>query len=449
MNKFFFLILSLALLLPTFGCSSCSSENNEIEPIKPEPAPEELTKGNEMVIYQVNPKLFTSGKAFVEIQQRLSTIKSLGANVLYIMPVYPQGQKNSVGSPYCIKDYTAVWDAYGTLDELKALVKATQQQGMLFMLDWVANHTAWDHPWVTEHPDWYTQKNGQVSSPLEQNWPDVADLNYNNKDLRAAMVDAMKYWVRELGIDGYRCDYCDGVPTDFWQDAISQLRELKGGKFVMLGESGTLSQYKTFDIIFSWDYPNKLTDLYAGKAKLEDLYKVSEKEISAGEGKLPCRFITNHDRCNDASPISLFKGEQGALSAYVLSIFQGGVPFIYSSQEIAYPSAINIFKTYSVDWSKNPGYVQKYQQIMKAYAASAEARGGKLEATDNNGAARLVWTNGERETIVLVNPTPNTIKAKLPMTQVGENYTEMIGGKQLALPSVTEVEGYSYLIYVK
>ena len=453
MKKLHFLSLAFisALLLPLMGCSSCSSDNEEAVENKDNNSTEtEYVKGNERIIYQVNPKLFSDGKAFSEIQSRLDVIKSLGANVLYIMPVYPQGtDPKSVGSPYCIKDYKAIAPRYGTLDEFKALVKAAQQKGMLFMMDWVANHTAWDNAWVKDHPDWYTQKNGQVSSPLEQNWPDVADLNYNNKDLRAAMIDAMKYWVNECGIDGFRCDYSDGVPDDFWQDAIQQLRAVKPG-LLMLAEGTNVQQYKNgFDMIFSWSYPDKLVDVYAGKGKLADLAEINQREITAGEGKLPCRFTTNHDRANDNSPITLFKGEQGALSAFVLAIFQGGVPFIYSSQEIGYTGKLNIFNYYQIDWSKNPDYVTAYQKIMAAYTATAEARGGQLEVTDNNGVCRIVYTQGERELIVFVNTTNAEQQSKTPMSQVGVSYKELISGQVANLGSVVTLAPYNYVIYSK
>ena len=211
-------------------------------------------------IYQVNLKLYGNSGAFGKVQARLDEIKALGTDILYLMPVYAEGKdvlpglpgNKPFGSPYCIKNYKEVNSLYGTLDDLKALVNAAKAKGMKVMFDWVANHTSWDNVWLTEHPEWYEHKaDGSIAWPTKDGeWKDVAQLDFGKKELWAAMEDALEYWVKEVGIDGYRCDYAHGVRDDFWKEAIGRLKTLKPG-FIMLAESDFTRMFDDgFDIIF-------------------------------------------------------------------------------------------------------------------------------------------------------------------------------------------------------
>ncbi len=181
-----------------------------------------------VVMYEVNLRAFSQTGDLAGVTARLDQIQSLGANVLWLMPIHPIGQDRSVGqlgSPYSVRDYGAVSSEYGSLSDLKTLVGAAHNRGMSVLMDWVANDTAWDNPWITAHPDWYTHNaQGQIISPAGTNWLDVADLDYSNTNMRAAMISQMQYWVTNAGIDGYRADAADFVPFDFWQQAIPAVR---------------------------------------------------------------------------------------------------------------------------------------------------------------------------------------------------------------------------------
>ena len=207
-SKTLFISILTALALSVV---SCGDENVPVNPAGPDNSAQ-LTPGNTMVIYEANPKVFASSKSLKAIEDRLDEIQDLGVTVIWLMPIQPIGSdKTSVGSPYCIKNFKAVNPSYGTIDDLKSLVNKAHSMGMKVILDWIANHTSWDNPWITEHPDWYTKDaNGNIISPAGMGWNDVADLNFKNTELRANMIDAMTYWVKEAGIDGFRCDYADG-----------------------------------------------------------------------------------------------------------------------------------------------------------------------------------------------------------------------------------------------
>ena len=193
----------------------------------------------DIAMYQVNPRVFAADHSLNAVAARIDSIQALGVNVMWVMPIYPIGVEKGKNSPYCISDYKAIAPEFGTIDDFKNLVKVCHEHQMGIILDWVANHTAWDHPWVKEHPDWYThdEKADTIIHPRPWEWYDVADLNYDNNDMREAMIDAMLFWIVECGIDGFRCDVADGVPADFWKDAIDRLRQAAGDRhIVMLAE---------------------------------------------------------------------------------------------------------------------------------------------------------------------------------------------------------------------
>ena len=243
---------------------------------------------------------------------------------MWVMPIYPIGIEKGKNSPYCISDYKAIAPEFGTIDDFKHLTQVCHEHGMGMILDWVANHTAWDHPWVKEHPDWYTrdEKADTIICPQPWNWEDVADLNYDNKDMREAMIDAMKFWIVEVGIDGFRCDVADGVPADFWKDAIEQLRAAAGErKIVMLAEGKNEDNFTVggFDMNYGWDYKDEIVKVWKG-APASDLIKADSAEYAnLPAGKVKLRFTTNHDHSTEATPCVEFANERGAMAAYVAS----------------------------------------------------------------------------------------------------------------------------------
>jgi len=179
---------------------------------------------DDVVMYEVNLRAFSANGNLQGVTSRLDEIKALGVNVIWLMPIHPVGILNGINSPYCVKDYKGVGTEYGTLEDVRTLTTEAHNRGMAVILDWVANHTSWDNPWI-QNTDWYTKNNaGNIVHPPGTNWTDVADLNFDNSDMRLAMIDAMQYWILEANIDGFRCDYADGVPFSFWNQAINKLK---------------------------------------------------------------------------------------------------------------------------------------------------------------------------------------------------------------------------------
>ncbi|MEJ7665901.1 MAG: alpha-amylase family glycosyl hydrolase [Hymenobacter sp.] len=173
-------------------------------------------------IYEVNVRNYTPEGTFRAFEEHLPRLAKMGVVIVWLMPVHPIGEvgrKGSLGSPYAVRDYYGVNPEFGTLDDLRHLVQAAHDWGMKVILDWVANHTSRDNALIAQHPDWYQHDaQGQLVPPVAD-WTDVVALDYANTKMRAYMLEALRYWVREADVDGYRCDVAGLVPTDFWEEA--------------------------------------------------------------------------------------------------------------------------------------------------------------------------------------------------------------------------------------
>lgn len=442
--SFFFFAAFIALLC---GCDDSGKE--VITPDKDNDKDKVEEVSDLVVFYEANPKVFATSKSLNAIKDRLPEIKELGTTVLWLMPINTLGSKNAVGSPYCVRDYKGVNPSYGTIDDLKSLVKEAHGRGMKVVMDWVANHTSWDNAWITEHPDWYTQKNGQIISPEGTGWNDVADLNYNNKDMRAAMTDAMVFWIKEAGIDGFRCDAVDYVPVDYWTEAIKGIRAAKADA-IMLAESSDMKYFNAgFDYAYGWPYKNALKNLFSN-GKVETFYSKVQSEIAdLPEGKHLMRFVTNHDQASENSPAAEFGGAKAALAAHVITTFIGEYPLIYSSQEIGYSKTLNFFNNNVLDWNSNKEITDAYRKVMSAAHEGNIARYGKPVLYNINNTVVIWWHNGPHGLLVAVNPNKSAVSAKTPMERAGEKMKDLISGETVSVPAMMELGPYEYRIWFK
>ena len=401
-------------------------------------------------IYEVNLRAQSSEGNLQGVISKLQHIKDLGTNVIWLMPIYEQGITNSVNSPYCIKDYTKVSPEYGTLSDLRALTDQAHALGMAVIMDWVANHTSWDHPWITEHPEWYTQNSaGQIIIPPGTNWNDVADLNFDQVAMRNAQIEAMEYWVLEANVDGYRCDYADGVPFDFWNEAINQLRALPNRDLLMLAEGIRTDHYQAgFDLTYGWNYYTALKNVWNGASSstLTTTHQLEYGNIPAGKGKV--RFTTNHDESAwDASPISLFNGKNGALAASVVNIFSGAVPLLYTGQEVGKTGTTPFFSNTTINWAANQDMLAAYQKIYSVYQTNTAARSQTVSAYQLSNDL-ICWkkTNGTSAVLILVNVRNNTINVNLPPILAG-NFVNLITNQNETVGTSLSLTPYAYRIY--
>ncbi len=401
-------------------------------------------------IYEVNLRAQSSEGTIQGVISKLEHIKSLGTNIIWLMPIYEQGTVNSVNSPYSVKNYEKISPEYGTLADLRTLTDQAHAMGMAVILDWVANHTAWDHPWISAHPEWYTQNaSGQIIIPPGTNWNDVADLNFDQNAMRKAQIDAMKYWVLEANVDGFRCDYADGVPFDFWSEAIAALKSLPKRDVLMLAEGTRSDHYQAgFDLTYGWNYYTALKNVWNGAATstLTTTNQLEYGNIPTGKGKV--RFTTNHDESAwDASPMSLFNGKNGAIAASVVSIFSGGVPLLYTGQEVGKTGTTPFFSNTTINWTANADMLAAYQKLYAIYNNNSAARSSTISAYQlSNDLVCWKKTNGSSSMLILVNVRNSTINATLPPALTG-NFTNLSSGMSETLSSALTLTPYAYRIY--
>jgi len=405
----------------------------------------------DIAMYQVNPRVFAPDHSLNAVAARIDSIRDLGVNVMWVMPIYPIGIEKGKNSPYCISDYKAIAPEFGTIDDFKNLAKVCHEHGMGIILDWVANHTAWDHPWVKAHPDWYThdEKTDTIIHPRPWDWYDVADLNYDNKDMRAAMIDAMKFWIVEVGIDGFRCDVADGVPADFWKDAIDQLRTAAGDrKIVMLAEGKRSDNFTVggFDMNYGWDYKDELVKVWKG-APVSDLIKADKAEYdSLPAGKVKMRFTTNHDHSTEATPCQEFTNDRGAMAAYVATIFPHGGALIYGSQEVGYPEPINFFKFVPVDWTAKPEIYKEYQKLIGLYNDHPALRKGKMTAYPDNDVLVFEKKDAAERFLVVANLRNEQKTVNVPADWMNRQAQDQATGQNVQLGNTLTLTPFQYFI---
>ena len=425
--KYLLTIVCAVLLLGSCKHDKSANEGSDFQ----------LPAVEDIAMYQVNPRVFAPQNSLRAVAARIDSIRDLGVNMMWVMPIYPIGIEKGKNSPYCISNYTDVAPEFGTVDDFKYLAGVCHEHGMGIILDWVANHTAWDHPWVKEHPDWYTydEKADTIICPQPWNWEDVADLNYDNRDMRRAMIDAMKFWITEVGIDGFRCDVADGVPADFWKEAIDELRQAAAPRqIVMLAEGKRVDNFTVggFDMNYGWDFKDSIVHVFRDGHPATDLIAADKAEYdSLPGGKVKLRFTTNHDHSTETTPVVEFTNERGSMAAYVASIFLHGGALIYGSQEVGYPDPINFFHYVPVDWTANSKLYEEYKELIELYNEEPALRKGQLTTFPDKDVLMFEKSLGDERFLVMVNVRNQEVEVAVPEPWVGKQVDDEAPGGDL------------------
>jgi glycosidase len=443
---------------------ACGGNEDEKKPIVPGGDDEPKQYGvpfagvpdvQNIVMYEVNTRAFSQAGNFQGIIDRLDNIKEMGINTIWLMPIHPVGQIRSaggLGSPYSVQNYLEVNSEFGNLDKLRELVDKAHDRNIAVILDWVANHTSWDNPWI-QNKSWYTQDvNGEIIIPPGTNWQDVAELNYNNNDMREAMIKAMKYWVLEANIDGFRCDAVDFVPTEFWTEAIENLKAIKGRELILLAEGGKAENFTAgFQMNYAWDFYTNLKRVYNENRAATTIFTTHLAEynsIPAGAKKL--RYTTNHDvSAFEETPVALFGGTDGAVSASVITIFTSAVPLLYSSQEVGQQDNLPFFTRDPIDWSANQSMEQQYEKLFDIYKATQTFTNGSLEYFSNNDVAVFTRTLDAEKYLVMVNVRNSSKDVSLSTALQNTEWTSAINGNVVSLGTSVSLGAYEYVILKK
>lgn len=353
---------AITFLSALFLFTSCKQEEKEVQMAEAEQeliSPFEDEVIGSSVIYEANIRQYSPQGTFEAFTKDIPELRKLGVKIIWLMPVYPISVKNRkatgggfvsdiedeeqrkkyLGSYYAITDYTEVNPEFGNIEDFQNLVDTAHENGMYVILDWVANHTGWDHQWLEEHPEYYTQnESGEVIDPLNPDtgeswgWTDTADLNYDNKELWEAMTQEMLYWVEQHDIDGFRADVAGEVPTEFWEQAIKRIEEIR--PVFMLAESEKKDLFhNAFDMAYNWEGHHIMNQIAQGEANVEawDAYMQKIDTLYENDDVL-MSFVTNHDENSWSGTVKERMGEAGE-TMLALTYTIPGMPLIYSGQE--------------------------------------------------------------------------------------------------------------------
>jgi len=396
------------------------------------------------LIYEINFRAFSQEGNFKGADRGLERLQSLGVDCLYLMPIYPVGKLKSVGdlgSPYCVQDYTAVNPEFGSESDFKNLVDHAHKLGMKVLLDWVANHTSWDNPWIKAHPDWYQKdESGTIIWPRGTNYRDVAALDFRSEGLRTAMTEAMLNWVARFRVDGFRCDYAIGPPVEFWTQALGTLHKQARKPLFLVAEADRGDLLSAgFDCLYDWKTYGACQALFQQKISPKAFIRQATKDSNR-----QFRFVTNHDETawNKPAP-SLFGGDKAALGAFIVTAFTGGFPMLYTGEEIGWNSQIPIFGRSKVDFTSNHELLNAYQRVGKSIPNS------EYGLNDFSTDQTVIFSRSSKVALtwVIVNPTKVKIQAALPQA-FGVIFDE-VSGTQLTLGSSITLDPNQSIVFRK
>ena len=364
------------------------------------------------VIYEMNVGAFTQQGTFAAAQQRLSELKTLGVDIVWLMPIYPRG--GGLNSPYAATNFQQVNPSYGSIADLRNFVSRAHELNMLVWLDWVPNHTATNASWVSQHPDYYTWSNGQMVHP--NGYGDVYELNYGNQSLQNAMTDCLKFWVDQANVDGYRCDYVASptIPNTYWQNAIGQLSNYRNKKIEFLAESNlTWDHYLDnvnvgFSYDYAWSFQTDLVNIGNGTSA-SALQNAANTLINASKYNFArMLYITNHDQNyneNNKTLSAKYGDNKYLLTVFYYTLY--GMPLIYNGQEIGGDQALNYFTDEKVNWNNTDYKMRNTVRTLNALKHNEAALGDKVGVnwlnTNNGNVLAYTRKDGSSEVLVILN----------------------------------------------
>ena len=449
------------------------------------------------VIYEVNIRQYSEEGTFNAFAEHLPRLQKLGVDILWLMPVYPIGELNMkagqtvlvdeiqdpgerkkyLGSYYSTKDFLKVNPEYGTMKDFRSLVDKIHELGMHVILDIAVNHTAWDHPWVKAHPEYYTRidtmnlpwnpewmqdhpeyfnriRKLQMTYPIEEgetDWWDAAELNYNNDELRTEMKKIFKYWVSEIGVDGYRCDVAGRVPCDFWNDVRASLDSIKAVFMLAEDEDSTCLLNKAFDMNYAWKFHHILNDIAKEDKTIQDLKNYFyEQDTTYDPDIYRMNFITNHDENSWNGSESERMGDAVEVMA-LLTFTVPGMPMLYTGQEIGLTKRLKFFEKDPIEWQES-SWENTYQNFIELKKANKVlwngTTGGEMKILKSNseGIFSFTRTNEEEELLVITNLSGMPDSTYLPDRYSIRDYSNVFTKEKVNVDRAIILEPYKYLV---
>ena len=409
-------------------------------------------------IYEVNVRQYTSEGTLNAFANHLPRLKDMGVETLWFMPLQPigiQNRKGTLGSYYSISDYISLNSEYGDFDDLRSLVDAAHDHKMKVIIDWVANHTSWDHVWTLTRPDFFSKDEHGNFRPPYPDWEDVIHLNYDNKELWLAMVDDMKFWIDNFDIDGYRCDMAHLVPLDFWKYARTVLDKEK--KLFWLAETEDVNYHEAFDASYTWEFLHKMEAYWKRETDMNGLLDVLKRyDSSFPRNALRIFFTSNHDE-NSHSGSEYERMGQATKAFAVLCATWNGIPLIYSGQELPNTQRLKFFDKDPIQWTENFGLDNFYKTLLELHTYHPALSAGDdkvttflISTSESEKVFSYLRKAGEREVLVILNLSGEEISLQLTDEKASGKYKnvftddyEDLTGKNFTMRS------WDYLVYEK
>ncbi|MFN7045314.1 MAG: alpha-amylase family glycosyl hydrolase [Flavobacterium sp.] len=472
------IILSLFAILTLLSCKK--EEEKQLENTKNEIAQFSPEVEENAVIYEVNIRQYSPEGTFNAFTKDIPQLKELGVKIIWVMPIFPisqtkrkatggddskfasempkEEQHKYLGSYYAVSDFKKVNPEFGTIEDFRKLVKTAHDNGIYVILDWVPNHTGWDHVWIKEHPEYYTKNaKGEIIDPINPEtgkswgWSDVADLNYDNKELRKEMTADMLHWIKNENIDGFRCDVASNVPLDFWQQAIPQLRKEKN--IFMLAEAWEPELLKEglFDMAYGWEAHHTMNRIAQGKNTVKDWDKFMTEDAKKYEANdILMNFVDNHDEnsWNGTIKSRLGNGEE-AMTA--LSYVMPGMPLVYSGNEYSLDHSLKFFEKDSIpkikgkDWELRAKLGKLKAENVALHGGKNKAKYTRIKTDDDANILAFVRKKNGKKVVYIANFSNNPINTKIGITGEFTNYmtSKMMG---LNEKQVYTIQPFQYFI---
>lgn len=414
-------------------------------------------------IYEVNIRQYTPEGTFNAFASHLPRLKRMGVDILWLMPIFPiseEKRKGGLGSYYAVSDFRNVNPEFGSMQDMESLITAAHNLDMKIILDWVPNHTGWDHVWLKDHKEYYTQdKDGNVIDPIDPGtgeswgWTDVADLNYDNKEMRAEMINDMLMWVSDKKIDGFRFDVAHNVPDDFWKEAKTKILEADKNQF-LLAEAEIAEQMNNelFHMAYGWEFHHIINDIAKGEKDAHAIDGWIAKNDEEYKKGIKMHFTSNHDENSWAGTVFERMKDSHKAFAVLVSTFDG-MPLIYGGQEEPLDRRLAFFEKDDIGF-KNYKYADFYTKLNqlkhKNEALWNGPHGGKLvKITDHKNIYAFTRSKNGNEVVVMINLSADNQSFQLSrsINQMTELFT---GNKPTIKEGATiEMKPWEYRVYSK
>jgi alpha-amylase len=407
-------------------------------------------------VYEVNLRQYTPEGTINAFRKHLPRLKDMGVGTLWFMPITPIAQKNkkgTLGSYYAAADYASVSPEFGTVEDFKALVDEAHSMGMKVIIDWVANHTGWDHVWTKQHPEWYLKDSATNDFQIASGMDDIIELDFGNQEMRKAMIDAMKFWVVRTGIDGFRCDLAFWVELDFWQQAKHALDSVK--PLFWLAELDPLEEpeyMQVFNAAYTWKWMHHAKNWYEKKQPVDSLVTMLDQYEKAPGIKT--WFTTNHDE-NSWNGTEYEKYGDAAKPLAVFSATWKGIPLVYSGQEVPNKKRLEFFEKDAIKWTDKNELHDFYKKLFTLRgenpALSIAAEAIRVTTSDPLSILCYLRKQGENEVLVVLNLSPSAKRFEISDSRVTGKFSNRFSGAEndFSTEKSFEMQGWEYLVYSK